>query len=411
MHREERVDLAIYFHRLSASGLSANALVVPVLSAVVPLGFLAIAGNSQLLAQVCAWLLNLARLAVAVHARWEPDWRIPSPPVWLAVLFASALIWAGLRFIRNRAHRAVAWTAAAAGLALIVWHPFAPRLERGKFELSAIDVGQGDSLLAAFPNGALMLIDAGGIPVFRTAARPEPRKPNLDIGEQVVSPYLWSRSIKHLDVVAMTHAHADHMGGMSAVLRNFHPRELWTGATQDSPEWREVKATANQLHIAIRQRQRATPFAFGGAQVEILAPGPDYQPEAEPKNNDSLVMRIRFGATSFLLTGDMERQIEQQLLSEGLLGHDDVLKVGHHGSRTSSTAGSSTPNVRLSGSFRQVSTTRTGIPIRPRSPHSPSGTRLSSARINAGWCGSSATAAASASIHNYYRPTGFRSHR
>ena len=168
-------------------------------------------------------------------------------------------------------------------------------------------MGQGDSLLAAFPDGKLMLIDAGGIPSFNG------HKSNLDIGEQVVSPYLWSRSIKRLDVVAMTHAHADHMGGMSAVLRNFHPRELWTGATQDSPEWREVRTTAEGLHITIREMRRELPFQFGGTQVEILAPDAGYMADAAPKNDDSLVMRVRFGATSFLLTGDMERQIESQL--------------------------------------------------------------------------------------------------
>jgi competence protein ComEC len=328
--------MAIYFHRLSASGLSANAIVVPVLSAVVPLGFLAIGTNSQILAHVCAWLLSLARMAVGIHARWEPDWRIPGPPFWLAAVFVAALIWAGLRR-GNFFSRAAAWIIVAAALAAIVLHPFAPQLEKGKFELSTIDVGQGDSLLAAFPDGKLMLIDAGGIPVFRSASPGQTHNMNLDIGEQVVSPYLWSRSIRHLDVVAMTHAHADHMGGMSAVLRNFHPRELWTGATQDSPEWREVKKTAEALHITIREQRQGPAFTFGGAQVEVLAPIPGYEPDAAPKNNDSLVMRIRFGATSFLLTGDMEKQIERQLLNEGLISHDDVLKVGHHGSRTSST--------------------------------------------------------------------------
>jgi competence protein ComEC len=178
----------------------------------------------------------------------------------------------------------------------------------------------------------LMLIDAGGIPSFGRA-----KKAGIDIGEDVVSPYLWSRSIKHVDVVAMTHAHEDHMGGMSAVLKNFRPRELWTGSTQDSPEWRTVRETALRLHITIRQMHRGAPFAFGGASVQVLAPGPDYIADTKPKNDDSLVMRIRFGKTSFLLTGDMEKKIETELADAGLLEHDDVLKVGHHGSRTSSS--------------------------------------------------------------------------
>jgi competence protein ComEC len=325
------LPMIVYFHRLSASGLTANAIVVPVLSAIVPLGFMAIAANSTVLAHLCAWLLSVARLAVGFHARWEPDWRIPAPPFWLAAIFAAALIFAAWR-MKSRWNIFTGWLGIAAALAVIVAHPFAPVVERGQFELSTIDVGQGDSLLAAFPQGPLMLIDAGGIPSFGRT-----RKPGLDIGEDVVSPYLWTRSIKRLDIVVMTHAHEDHMGGMNAVLRNFHPRELWTGATQDSPEWRSVRDTAGHLHIAIRHMQRGPPFAFGGTTLQILAPGPDYLPESIPKNDDSLVMRVRFGSTSFLLTGDMEKRIERQLADLGLLAHDDVLKVGHHGSRTSST--------------------------------------------------------------------------
>src|SRR5206468_2465583 len=146
-------------------------------------------------------------------------------------------------------------------LGVMILHPFHPAVNPRAFELTAIDVGQGDSLLAAFPDGKLMLIDAGGIPSFGRA-----HKSSLDIGEDVVSPYLWSRSIKHLDVVAMTHAHEDHMGGMSAVLKNFHPRELWTGAVNESPEWKGVRATAERLHITIRQMRRSGPFAFGGTE-------------------------------------------------------------------------------------------------------------------------------------------------
>ncbi len=220
-----------------------------------------------------------------------------------------------------------------AALAAIVIHPFPPRVLRGKFELTAIDVGQGDSLLVTFPDGTLMLIDAGGIPSFGRA-----KKPGLDVGEDVVSPYLWSRSIKHLDIVAMTHAHEDHMGGMGAVLRNFHPAELWTGATQNSPEWRTVREAAERLRIPIREKRRADPFEFGGTTMQVLAPGPAYESESIPKNDDSLVMWVKFGATSFLLTGDMEKKIEAQLLGADLVRHADVLKVGHHGSRTSSTA-------------------------------------------------------------------------
>jgi competence protein ComEC len=178
-----------------------------------------------------------------------------------------------------------------------------------------------------------MLIDAGGIPSFGRA-----KKPGIDVGEDVVSPYLWSRSIKHLDIVAITHGHEDHIGGINAVLRNFHPAELWTGATEDSPEWHSVRETAGRLGIPIVEKRRSEPFQLGGATLQVLAPGPVYAASSIPTNDDSLVLWVKFGGTAFLLTGDMEKKIEAQLVAAGLLRHADVLKVGHHGSRTSSTA-------------------------------------------------------------------------
>ncbi|MDE3197125.1 MAG: ComEC/Rec2 family competence protein [Acidobacteriota bacterium] len=325
------LPMVVYFHRASISGLSANAIVVPLLSAIVPLGFAAIAFQSHSLAGLCAWLLDISRRAVGFHARWEPDWRIPSPPVWLAALFTAALIAAAWRTAHRRI-RIAAWVAALAALAAIAIHPFAPAIGHGTYELDAIDVGQGDSLLNVFPDGRIMLIDAGGIPSFGRT-----RKPGIDIGEDVVSPYLWSRSIQHLDVVAMTHAHEDHAGGMSAVLRNFRPKELWAGATQESPEWIGVRETARELGIPIRHLELGKPFPFGGATVQVLAPLPDYAPGDQPSNNDSLVLWIRYRSNSFLLTGDMEKGTEEQLFYGGLLPRADVLKVGHHGSRTSST--------------------------------------------------------------------------
>ncbi len=326
------LPMIFYFHRLPVSGLSANAIVVPALSALVPLGFMAIAFQSQALAAVCAWLLQLSRHAVSFHARWEPDWRIPSPPWWLAAAFVLLLIAAAWRRPRRRA-RIAAWSAAAIALGAISIHPFAPVIEHGQFELSTIDVGQGDSLLTVFPRGQLMLVDSGGIAAFGGT-----RRPGIDIGEDVVSPYLWTRSIKHLDVVAMTHAHEDHMGGMVAVMKNFHPRELWIGAAGESPEWQRIRKTAQELGISIRALRQSGPFNYGGATLQVLAPLPDYEATDKAQNNDSLVMRVEFGSTSFLLTGDMEKQVEERLFDQGLLRPADVLKVGHHGSRTSSTA-------------------------------------------------------------------------
>jgi competence protein ComEC len=320
------LPMVIYFHRLGFSGLSANAFVVPLLGAVVPIGFLAVFTGWHWIARFGGLLLWLSQKVVWFHANLEPAWRIPTPPVWLAVALAAALVAAGLW--RSR------WGALAVAvlLALLVWHPFPPDVHPGELELTAIDVGQGDSLLVLFPDGKRMLVDGGGIPAFGRIARSQ-----MDIGEDVVAPYLWDRGFRSVDVVALSHAHEDHSGGLGALIADFRPREVWTGFTPDGPEWRAVHDKAVAVGARIMPLRAPSRFAFGGAAIEVLAPSADYLPADEPTNNDSLVMRVTFGQRSFFLSGDVERGIEQEMLYTNELHSTDVLKVAHHGSRTSST--------------------------------------------------------------------------
>jgi competence protein ComEC len=154
----------------------------------------------------------------------------------------------------------------------------------------------------------------------------------------VVSPYLWSRRIRHLDYAALTHGHSDHMGGLSAILDNFRPRALWIGAEPESPEWRVVRQHAAADHVPIVALNRtAGAICIGGARVRVLAPSPDYVPGDIATNDDSLVLEITYGRRSILLTGDAEKPIEYDLVANAQLHPVTLLKVGHHGSRTSSS--------------------------------------------------------------------------
>ncbi|MDR3699065.1 MAG: ComEC/Rec2 family competence protein [Candidatus Sulfopaludibacter sp.] len=324
------LPMVVYFHRVGLSGLSANALVVPVMGLVVPVGFVALATGWMWVARVSGWLLWVSQEIVRWHASVEPNWRIPTPPLWVALAFSAALIAAAVA--RGRWCRLAAGLAVAATLAVLLWSPFPPEQHRGQLELTAIDVGQGDSLLVVFPDGKLLLLDGGGIPVFGRSA-----KTQLDIGEDVVAPYLWQRGMRTVDVIVLSHAHEDHVGGLPALVSDFRPKELWTGPIPESPTWHEVRERAARNRSRIVPLTVPSRFAFGGAEIQVLAPLPDYVPGDTPKNNDSLVLRVRYGRHSFLLCGDAERQVERGMLEAGEIEASDVLKVGHHGSRTSST--------------------------------------------------------------------------
>lgn len=325
------LPMVFYFHRVSITGLSANVVATPLITLAIPFGFAAVLLGWGWAAWVAAGLLRVSEWIVAWHARWEPAWRTPDPPFWLALLFGGLLI---LAAVGLRHPGRWAWGAAlglAAALAAIVAHPFPVRVAPGSIELSMIDVGQGESLFLATPEGRTMLLDAGGLPAWRDGTRAR-----LEIGEDVVAPYLWTRGVKRLDALALSHLHDDHAGGAAAILEAFRPAEVWVGEQGPSREWDALRAQAGKVGARIRVLRQGETVDWGGARFEVLAPHPPPEYQARRGNDDCLIVRVRHGRHSFLLTGDAEPVTERLLLDGGFLEPSDVLKVAHHGSRRSS---------------------------------------------------------------------------
>jgi len=326
------LPMAYYFHRATLVSLPANVLAVPLTEIIMVAAIVAVSASyiSLALARVPAMIAAVALHAMNGSVRWLgalriADTRVPTPQLPVILLGAGALVLAMVLTRRRRWLVVTGWAALALSAFWICAVPPHPQLRNGVLELTAIDVGQGDSILLVSPEGRTLLVDAGGIPFWMHS--------ELDIGEDVVSPYLWSRGFHQLDIVALTHAHADHMGGMAAVLANFHPRELWLGVDSPSPELQTLLREARALKIPIILHKAGDSLELGGAKIAVLAPPRDAQAHPSRPNDESLVIKISYGVTSALLEGDAEKKTEKQVAQEN--PQADLLKVAHHGSSTS----------------------------------------------------------------------------
>jgi len=180
-----------------------------------------------------------------------------------------------------------------------------------------------------------MLIDGGGL---SGSERVGGYRSGPDVGEEVVSPYLWSRGIKKLDVVALSHGDHDHIDGLYDVLDNFRVKQLWIGRDDNRRAAQSLLAEARAHGIAIVHETHGMDFDWGGAEGQVLWPE-DAAASEKPSNDDSMVMRLGDGTVHFLLTGDIERNAESSIVDENVPLASDFLKVPHHGSKTSSTDG------------------------------------------------------------------------
>ncbi len=322
---------ARHFQTLTPVALVANLFAVPIAALLLVMGLMvcvleplahpvagALLGVSRALVDL------LQRLSAAVAAPEGCSFSVLPPPVWLVLLGQSAIVLAGHgRAILRRA--ALLFLTAAIAVTVLAGRASSPP---GGLEVIVLDVGQGDALLVRFPDGPTMLIDAGGFARTR-----------FDVGAKVVAPALRALGILRLDLLAITHAHRDHLGGAWAILRSFSPGAVWLGRMPgDDAAVAALEGAAALRHIPVVFPRRGVRILVGGAVVEVLNPGLGVETTGPARNDDSLVLRISFRGRSALLTGDLEAALETFLVREGRDLRADLLKVGHHGSRTSTTA-------------------------------------------------------------------------
>ncbi len=191
--------------------------------------------------------------------------------------------------------------------------------ETGVLKVHFIDVGQADCILAQLPGGQNMLVDAG----------------NNDDGNTVVN-YLQSAGVKKIDYLVGTHPHEDHIGGLDTVINNFDIGKVYMPrVTQNTKTYRDVLEALKNKGLKITPAKAGVEILHeGGVTATILSPR---SPSYDELNDYSAVIKLTFDRASFLLTGDAGKIPEKEMLAAGMDLKADVLKIGHHGSRTSTT--------------------------------------------------------------------------
>ncbi len=225
---------------------------------------------------------------------------------------------------------------------LLVIHPFPPSFQNDRLEVTFLDVGQGDAMLIVFPRGSTMLLDSGGRIVFGSpdeAEESEDRfvEDRLGIAEAAVMPYLWRRGIKRLDWIVASHGDADHAEGFAEIVRSFEIGQATKAVASRGDQFDLFDQAVRRAGLPLWCVKRNDRFVVDGVLIEALSPSGNQESLLMSDNNQSLALRLTFGQRRFLLTGDIEKAAEEVLVNAELDLRADVLKVAHHGSRTSTT--------------------------------------------------------------------------
>ena len=322
---------ALAFGRVTIAGLILNFAALPLMAVVQTAGIAVLVSDSflPLLAALSAYIAHVSAAGVIGStslldvAPWL-TWRVPAPAIVVLVIYYGACAVA----IANRRARTPALAIAACTGIIIAAPPLPPGPQRSELVVTILDVGQGESILLAMPDGRHVLVDAGGTPGS-----------SFDIGGRVIAPALTTLGVRRLSTFALTHPDPDHIGGAPTILREFRPIEVWEGVpVPPHAARRDLTVQAASRSLGWRRLHAGRRLAFGPVEIAVLHPPPPDWERQRARNDDSLVLDVRYGAVSILLTGDVSRDVERLIVPSLRPARIRILKAAHHGSATSTDA-------------------------------------------------------------------------
>ncbi|MDO8734198.1 MAG: ComEC/Rec2 family competence protein, partial [Elusimicrobiota bacterium] len=312
--------MAYYFNKVSVIALVSNLVILPMIGISLGAGFalyFASLIGTQLLfivSKLTGGVVSVITYLVDMFANVPYSTiRIPTPSIYFILLFYIIVI--GLPKIKNYIWK---WVIILS-FGILILLPVLSYFSKNKrnLEITFIDVGLGDAVLCEFPDGSNMLIDGGG----SWGAK-------YDIGETVISPFLWNKGIMKIDTIVLTHPHINHFQGLIAVCNNFKIKKfITTGEISREDEYPELMKILRKKKIIVEKISAGKHFNIGNISVDVLNPE-----EILPNTDDnSIVMKLSYNDFSILFCGDITRKTQNILTEKNI--DSTVLFVPSHGKK------------------------------------------------------------------------------
>jgi competence protein ComEC len=323
--------IALTFNRITFASLVLNFAAIPLVGLIMAGGYVFLLASftvpflAGILADVSGFLIQgLVILSEIPEIIPFTSFRVPTPYILVVVFYFLFL----LSFQLPPVIKKQKWISTLGLLVMaliLISYPFSDK--KKLLTLTFIDVGQGESILVEFPGQKKMLVDGGGL-----------YDDSYDVGEKVVSRFLWNKGIKTIDFMVLTHAHPDHLNGLKSIAGNFKIKEFWEAYTPvEDSSYEELKKSIGD-EVIQQKVFRGDSNSISGVRIDVLHPKESDQKVRQVHNDHSIVMRISTGDISFLLTGDIGEDAEREILENIGSLNSQIFKSPHHGSRSSSSA-------------------------------------------------------------------------